>query len=252
MRHFVISSILANKKKFSREFGEMNIVFDSRLRYWREDIYPDYKKDRKQKRSESKFDWESFFKYQREIIYEIKDILPYRFIRVDHCEADDVIGWLALNAKEPTVIVSPDGDFAQCLRNPYVKLYSNIKKRFHPETTLYEVDKELHKKIMKGDKGDNINNVYTDLMEHDKKQSPVRQKIIDYTFEHGLAEDLKKRYSENQKLIDFRYIPDEYKRQIEESVHKPIVGSKGKVYQYLIAQNLSKTAANWLKSINDF
>ena len=250
-RHFVISSLLSYKKRFSREYGELNVVLDSH-NYWRYDYYPDYKKQRVSQREHSKFDWKSFFKYQRTIIDEIKNILPYRFIQVDRCEADDVIGWTALNVTEPTVIVSPDGDFKQCLRNPNVKLYSNIKKKFHPETTLYEIDTLLHKKIMKGDKGDNINNVFTDLMEHEKRQRAVTQRLINYTYENGLGEDLKERYKQNQLLIDFRYIPDEYKRKIEEAITTPITGSKGKVYKYLITQNLNRTAGNWLSSIQDF
>ena len=170
---------------------------------------------------------------------EFRTIFPYRWIQIPRLEADDIVGHLALTAKEETVIVSPDGDFKQCLRNPRVRLYSNIKKKFEEDETLYEVEINLHKKIMKGDGGDNIGNVMHPLT-YDGRQKPVTQRLLDHTFENGVGPTLMERYKENQKLIDLRMIPDEYKTQIEDALNNPVQGSKARIWNYLTSKKLNR------------
>lgn len=248
LRHMTLSSILNFKKKFSK-YGNMVIAFDGK-NYWRKEIHPGYKGHRAANKAKSKFDWQGFYPAMDQIKKEFPEVFPYRFIEIEGCEADDIIGHLALNAREDTVIVSPDGDFKQCLRNPYVKHWSNVKKAFTPNETLYDVELALHKKIMKGDSGDNINNVLTPL-DYDGRQRPVTQRFIDQVFEQGIGETLMPRYKENQKLIDLREIPDNLQRHIEASMEWPIRGSKGKIWNYLASKELQRIGS-FLKDAEDF
>ena len=62
---------------------------------------------------------------------EVETYSPYRCIRIESCEADDVIATIieAKNDPSPTVIVSPDKDFVQLQKYPNVKQFSNIQKK---------------------------------------------------------------------------------------------------------------------------
>lgn len=248
LRHMTLSSILNFKKKFNK-CGDMVIAFDGKP-YWRKEIHPGYKGHRAAAREKSKFDWAGFYPAMDQIKAEFPEVFPYRFIELAGCEADDIVGHLALTAKEETVIVSPDGDFKQCLRNPRVRLWSNTKKAFNSDETMYDVELALHKKIMKGDSGDNINNVLTPL-DFTGRQKPVTQRFIDQCFEQGIGETLMPRYKENQKLIDLREIPQHLKDAIVLANEQPVKGSKGKIWNYLASKELQRVGS-FLKDAGDF
>ena len=248
IRHLTLNTILSYRKRW-KEYGEVVIAFDSR-NYWRKKEFSQYKGHRKKAKEESSFDWDLFYQYQNNIKKEIAEVFPYRFIEIDGLEADDIIGHLALTASEPTIIVSPDGDFRQCARNPNVQIYSTLKKKILEADTLYDVEFDLHCKIMKGDKGDNIRNVMSSLYET-SRQPPVSQRLLDYTFSNGIGEDIKERYQENRKLIDLREIPDEYKLKIEEAMKPEIKVSKGKIFNYLSQKKLNRVG-HFLSEIESF
>lgn len=248
-RHLTLNTIVSLRKKF-KKYGETIIVFDDR-NYWRKDIHPNYKGHRAKAREESSFDFAAFYRYQNIVKEEFSTVFPYRWIQLDRLEADDIIGHLALTAKEETVIVSPDGDFVQCLRNPRVKLWSNLKKKFEPDHTLHEIEFLLHKKLMKGDGGDNIPNVFTPLEGKEGRQKPVTERLLNYTFESGVGFDLKERYEQNRKLIDLRCIPDEYKVLIQDSLNNPIEGSKARIWNYLTSKKLNRIGS-FLSDLDDF
>lgn len=248
-RHLTLSTILSLRTKF-KKYGETIIVFDSK-NYWRKDIHPNYKGQRAAAREKSAFDFNKFYEYQETVKAEFASVFPYRWLQIPRLEADDIIGHLALTAKEQTVIVSPDGDFKQCMRNPRVKLWSNLKKKFEEDQTLIEIEFDLHKKIMKGDGGDNIPNVFTPLEGKEGRQKPVSQRLLEHTFENGVGIDLKTRYQENKTLIDLRYIPEEYKVLIEESLNSDIVGSKARIWNYLTSKKLNRIGS-FIKDVESF
>ena len=45
IRHVVLTSILSNKRKFAKDYGEIIIASDSR-KYWRKTVFPFYKAHR--------------------------------------------------------------------------------------------------------------------------------------------------------------------------------------------------------------
>ena len=60
IRHAILSSVLANKKKFHQEYGEIVIACDDR-NYWRRDKFEYYKASRKTAREASSIDWKTIF-----------------------------------------------------------------------------------------------------------------------------------------------------------------------------------------------
>ena len=60
VRHMVLSSLRLYKKKFSAEYGEIVICCDGPS-YWRREVFPHYKANRKKARANSDHDWKTIF-----------------------------------------------------------------------------------------------------------------------------------------------------------------------------------------------
>lgn len=128
IRHILLTNLRNYKIKFENEFGEIIICADDN-NYWRRDVFPYYKANRKKSRDASKFDWNLIFNCLNKIRDEIRDNFPYRVIRVPRAEADDVIAVLAKELKktEKVLVVSNDKDYCQLLDNN-VKIYRPTTK----------------------------------------------------------------------------------------------------------------------------
>ena len=60
VRHMILNSIRMYRTMFKEEYGEIVLAYDSR-HYWRRDVFPQYKKNRKKGREKDNFDWDSIF-----------------------------------------------------------------------------------------------------------------------------------------------------------------------------------------------
>lgn len=252
LRHLILNSILGARRRF-KDY-EMVLAIDGRD-YWRKNIFPHYKASRAKSREESDFDWARFYQQRDGVINEIKQVFPYKVIKIDEAEADDIIGVLALNATDACVIYAEDNDFKQCARNPHVRLFSPRQQKFKTDLTLYEVEYELFHKICTGDGGDGIPNIFSasDTFVRDGvRQTPARKKKIDEFFESGVYDQFKDRFNENQSLIDFRYIPVDLKERIWEAYAQPPLGSKGKIWNYLTSKELVKISNQFMSDIDSF
>ena len=231
LRHMILNSIRSYKTKFGREFGEIVLCNDT-SNYWRKDVFPYYKANRKKAQENSLFDWNLIFGSLNKIKDEIRETFPYKFVAVPRCEADDVIAVLTrvFHNTEKILIVSGDKDFVQLYKYPNVQQYSPVQKKFITEESP---EKFLREKIIYGDSGDGIPNIVSDdnTFVSGKRQSRVTSKIIESAENHP-------NFKRNQILIDFDYIPDLLANQILEEYGKPMVGAKDKVYPYLINNKL--------------
>ena len=80
IRRMVLNTIRSYVTKFKEEYGpDIVIACDSR-KYWRKDIFPNYKANRKKARQESGLDWNLIFDTINLLKSEIKDHLPYRLV----------------------------------------------------------------------------------------------------------------------------------------------------------------------------
>lgn len=253
LRHVVLSQIKAYKKKFSNEYGEVIISCDGR-HYWRKNIFPNYKSERKKARESNHLDWRNIFDSISDIVQELKDVFPYRTILVNEAESDDVIATLTKKfvAKgEKVLIISSDRDFVQLQKYKGVFQFSPQTKKFilSSEPLLY-----LQEKILRGDKGDSIPNILSmdDTFVKGLKQRTLTKKRIEKILlsnnNFDDDEELKKRYIRNRNLIDFDYIPKEIEEKILKEYEQPIKGSKGKIFNYLI----EKKCGSLLKEIENF
>ena len=135
LRHMVINTIRSHKVKF-KEFGEVVIACDSR-KYWRKEVFPYYKANRKKAREDSGFNWPLIFDSINLIKEELKAVFPYKVIEIEGAEADDVIATLVYWSLEndlkegtlvpepmPLLIISGDHDFNQLQKYKHVKQFS--------------------------------------------------------------------------------------------------------------------------------
>ena len=95
LRHFILNSIRSYNVKFKNDYGEMIIACDDK-NYWRRQIFPYYKANRKKDRDSSDLDWNAIFQSLNKIRDELKEYFPYRVIQIDTAEADDIIGTLCM------------------------------------------------------------------------------------------------------------------------------------------------------------
>ena len=250
IRHMVLNIIRNHVKNFKAEYGEVVLCCDNR-KYWRKEFFPFYKANRKKNRDKSDLDWHLIFDMLAKFKQELKDNFPYKVLDVEGAEADDIIGTLTPRqaAHEKVLILSSDGDFLQLQNYPNVKQYNPSQKKYvKSENPILE----LKEKIIRGDKGDGIPNMFSpsDCFVRDLRQKPITQK----TLEKYLSEDVKNfsydetvNFGRNQTLIDLTFIPQEIKEKII-NTYEETKPAKGKLLNYFIEHKLK----NLMEVIEEF
>lgn len=251
VRHMILNTIRANIRKF-REYGDVVIACDNK-RYWRREIFPQYKAHRKKAREDSGHDWASIFECLHKVKDELKKYSPYRVIDVDGAEADDVIG--ALTRKyaphEKVMILSSDKDFVQLQIYPNVSQYSPTMKK---TIKCDDPGKQLKELIITGDKGDGIPNI---LSEDNCIVDGIRQKSITKIKKEQLlntlisldgSDTLKRNWARNQQLIDLSYTPENVVESILSTYEEVKPATRQQFMNYMIANRLT----NLLEVIDEF
>ena len=251
VRHMILNSLRMYRTRFSSEFNELVLCYDSK-HYWRRDYFPQYKSGRRKSREKSDLDWNAIFLCLNKIRDELRDNLPYKFVEVYGAEADDIIGVLCSEYSEEIMIISGDKDFIQLQKFPNVKQYSPITKKMvngkNPGGYLKE-------HIFKGDTSDGVPNVlspdntFTDGL----RQKPLTKKKIASWVEHNFEDvapndEVKRNYQRNRKLIDLTYTPEELSSEIINTYKEAPYGDRSKLLNYFIQKRLR----NLTESIGEF
>lgn len=251
LRHMILNSIRANKMKFSSEFGDMVIAADDR-KFWRRDLYPYYKANRKKTRDASELNWNVIFDSLNKIREELKESFPYPVVQVDSAEADDVIAVLTKHYNyDKILILSGDKDFQQLQRYPNVKQYSPVLKKY---ITCRDPDMFLKEHIMRGDVGDGIPNFLSaDATFVDgTRQKPLATKKVEAWLTANPVEfcnvEMLRNYKRNQQLVDFDFIPEDVEQNILAEYKAQTGKDRTKLFNYFISNKLK----NLVETINDF
>lgn len=243
IRHMILNSIRMYNKRYRQEYGQMVICADG-MNNWRRDFFPNYKANRRKGREESDTDWNEIFRILHLVKDEIRENLPYKVIHLEGCEADDIIGTLALQTQEfgqhePVMIVSSDKDFIQLQRFKNVKQFSPIQKKMvmddNPVTYLWN-------HVFRGDSGDGVPNVLSgdDTFVTESKQTPLRQVKIDDWIHNAerlrevMPEETYRNYQRNKKLIDLTQVPEDLQETIINTFNEQKPANRMKVLNYLI------------------
>jgi len=252
VRHMILNSLRSYKTKFGSKYGEMVIACDN-TNYWRKQVFPYYKANRKKNQEKSEMDWRSIFETMNKIREELKVYFPYRVVDIESAEADDIIATLVEEAPstEDVLILSGDKDFIQLHTYQFVKQYDPVRKKW---ITHEDPDRYLLEHVLKGDSGDGIPNVLSsdNCFVVGDRQKPLTQKKIDALIELDVQDKfdhpLFVNYWRNRKLIDLHYIPKEIKEKIMESYQGQTGKGREKLMNYFIANKLK----NLMESIGEF
>jgi 5'-3' exonuclease len=250
LRHMVLNCLRSNKVKFS-EYGEMVIACDDK-NYWRKQIYPYYKANRKKDREASELDWNALFGVLNKLRDEIRDYLPYRVIRVEHAEADDIIATLTKEfyTREKILILSGDKDFSQLQKYPNVKQYSPTQKKF---IVCTNPDLFLKEHIIRGDQGDGVPNFLSadNCLVMGIRQTPVTAKKLSTWIlqepEQFCNEIMLRNYKRNEQLIDLEFVPTEIATEALNQYNTQ-KADRSKIFNYFIEYKLK----NLMENINEF
>ena len=253
VRHMILNTIRTYIKKFKAEYGPDIIIACDNKKYWRRDIFPHYKANRKKARESSGHDWNSIFECLSKIKQELKDHSPYKVIDVDTCEADDIIAVLAMrnSATEKIMILSSDKDFAQLQKFPNVEQYSPILKKFIKEPLPSAQLKQL---IIRGDKSDGIPNILSkdDVFIEGIRQKPITEaKIINWMNQKPqefCTDEMLRNFSRNEMLIDLSKIPENLKQTILDTYET----TKGHTRQEFMNYMISNRLKNLIEVIDEF
>lgn len=194
---------------------------------WRTtDIHCNYKGDREDLSLKNNFKPIFNYTYSKLIPQIIKENNNIFKIRINKLEADDIIGIIAKHIEQEyqnknVFIISGDKDFYQLGRDNVQFINYKTKKPliFNKEEAIYE----LHKKILLGDKSDCITGIFPSRFSLKiKKELLSSINLFNEFIKEPINKEIEKKYIYNMKLINFDYIPDNYKNEILKEFHNII------------------------------
>lgn len=214
VRKSIVRVIGRIAKKYGPEYGQMVLCYDDK-NYWRREVFPFYKKNRKQEREASKYDWDQVFSVLNIIRDELKGNFPYKVLQVQGAEADDIVASLCMDnskreAPEKVLILSADKDFIQLHKYDFVSQYDPIRNRWieNEDPVMY-----LQEHIIRGDRSDGIPNILTcdDAIVTGKPQKKMSKDKIASLANMSPDEFTNfirlRNWKRNAELIDFGRIP---------------------------------------------
>ena len=258
-RHTILTTLLSYKRQFGKKYGDIIIAVDGG-RNWRKDVFPHYKHRRKGTREESSTDWQAIFSIGTTIRTEISELFPFKVVREDTAEADDVIAVLCKYTQENELLqegleetpqkylaISSDGDFKQLFKYSNYAQWSPIQRKVvvRPEKTF------LLEKLLTGDAGDGVPNVrsgdraFVDSI----RQKPVSAKMKEAFFADpsgaGLLQEELRNLHRNRTLIDFEYIPQGVQDKILNTYRTVIPASdQNAVFEYFVKNRCRQLASD--------
>jgi hypothetical protein len=251
IRHVTLSTLKSYKKKYGKEYGDLVICCDGR-KYWRREIFPHYKANRKKARDASDLNWTLIFDTLSEMRDDLAKYFPYKVIHLDRAEADDVIAVLAKHTQEndlvqeglmeepqKVLILSSDGDFIQLQKYGNVTQWSPMQKKQIKANARELYEKKITHIVKAGDDG--IPNILSkdDVFVIGERQKPVSAKRLQEFLELGYDacknDDERRNWHRNVKLIDFDHIPEDVSAEIIDTyVNNKPTGDKMSIMNYLI------------------
>ena len=249
LRHTVLNSIRQYKHQFRHvDHGGFVICCDS-PKNWRKESFPEYKANRKKSRETDSTDWTSLFEFLHQMIADLREYFPYKVMRVERAEADDIIAVLTQEEmKNPTTIISSDKDFIQLQKYEGVQQWSPLTKSFvkgNPEESLWE-------KLIKGDVGDGVPNILSSddtLVTEGKRQRPVSKKKMELwkTDRSDWNEDMKRNFNRNEMMVDLEKTPESIRINIINQFREQ-VPPHGRLMEYFTEKRLK----NLMEHLDEF
>jgi len=183
----ILNELIETQTKYRFTFGELVICFDYKGSdsYWRKDIYPAYKAQRKLTKTSQPFDYNDVYEMFEELKVQLESNTPWKCVTAERAEADDVILVLsreiAPKLKAKTLIYSADKDMIQAqYNNPKIEQYSHqTKKWLLPEDKYDDMSHWFLEHQCLGDLSDNVFNIVHNTEFSDNFKFYLKTKNID-------------------------------------------------------------------------
>lgn len=260
VRHMILNALRGYRRKFSEEYGELVICCDA-TDVWRKNIFPFYKAGRKKHRDDSALDWNNIFTILNKIRDEIRDHMPYKTLRVDRAEADDIIGVICskygriqyeeARAAEKILILSGDKDFMQLQKYANVFQYSPVLKKF---LSIDNPERFRREHIMLGDKGDGIPNFLSpdDTFVNNRRQRQLsRKKLLEWIEQDPIDfcdDEMLRGYRRNETLVDLEKIPSHITESCLTAFETAVGNPRSNLLNYFMQNRLR----NLVEKIGEF
>ena len=249
LRHTVLNTIRQYKHQFRHvDHGGFVICCDS-AQNWRKDSFPEYKANRKTKRENDTTDWKSLFEFLHEMIEDFRTYFPYKVMKVERAEADDIIAVLVEeNPVNPITIISSDKDFIQLQKYEGVQQWAPLKK----DWVEGDPDESLWEKLIKGDTGDGVPNILSaddTFVTEGKRQRPITTKKMELwkTDKNSWTEDMHRNFNRNQTMVDLSKCPESIRINIINQ-YREQTPQHGRLMEYFVDKRLK----NLMEHIEEF
>lgn len=228
-RSFFLNSLRSVKRKFEDECGEIIICGDHHGS-WRRAIFPYYKAKRIEGKSESTLDWDFIHTCMGNMYDDLTNHFAYKTIKVEKCEADDIIGVIChhkgvfLNdGSEKFVVISRDKDYKQLHCYANVQQYAPTVKAFVVEPNPEEFLQSL---IIRGDGGDGVPNILSSdncFVTRERQKMMTAKRYEHYKVPENRAAEpiVEEKYNRNKAIVDLSMVPEEYKKKIIDFYEEP-------------------------------
>ena len=249
-RYLILNSIRGYVHNHREEYGSEVVIAVDGAHPWRRDIFPHYKAKRREGREQDDTS-DIIYEYMDIIRQELENNFPYKVVKLDGVEADDIIAVIIKkNVKKwftnKYLIISSDKDFQQLQKYPNVTQYSPVLKKFYETDSPQEY---IYEHILRGDPGDGIPNFLSpdDTFINGIKSKPImKKKLVGWVDTLMRGEDAKefcneyhyRNFQRNQRLIDFDFIPEDIQDDIYKQYEEKEPKSKSDILPYLIKNDL--------------
>ena len=237
-RNILLQDFKYYKNRF-KTFGDIILCSDSGDN-WRRDTFPQYKISRRKSREDDPEKWKKIFNTQQILWSEFKENLPYKCIKVDRCEGDDIIAVLVTNIQEKNIIISTDKDFKQLLNNN-ISMYMFSKNEILKPENNY-----ISQHILKGDVSDGVPNIYSNddfyTLENRPRQKSIKKDLVESFNINDISmfeEEIQKNIKRNQLMIDLTLIPEDIQNSIWMSYNETKAAMSLKYRQYIFKHKLT-------------
>ena len=199
-------------KKYNSDFSHIVFAIDtSRSTIWRNEHIEQYKGNRTRKKGDEAIG--DFFKYTYQVI--IPELIQHKkvtTIQYPTLEADDCI-YIAKqiirdkNPTQPIVIIGSDHDLMQLLDNssPELTKIITLQGKSLQDKSCGDSQKDLHIKIITGDKSDNIPSCFSKCGYKTALKLADNKDLLEKKFTQ--QEGSREIYERNKKIISFKHIP---------------------------------------------
>ena len=249
LRHTVLNTIRQYKQMHRHvDHGGFVICCDS-PKNWRKESFPEYKANRKKKRETDTTDWTSLFEFLHQMIDDLREYFPYKVVKVESAEADDIIAVLTQEEmKNPTTIISSDKDFIQLQKYEGVQQWSPLTKDWvkgDPEASLWE-------KLVKGDAGDGVPNILSSddtFIVEGKRQRPISKKKMEMWKEDrsSWTDEMHRNFNRNEMMVDLEKTPESIRINIINQFREQ-VPPHGRLMEYFTEKRLK----NLMEHLDEF